>query len=167
MPGGYGAPPGGYGAPPGGYGAPPGGYGAPPGGYGAPPGGYGPLPGGYGAPREHEFSEGVNAVMQKAAFWSKGLAIVGFVTGALSFLQGNVVATAVQVSVGYFLFEAGRRFELVATTEGRDIHHTMDAIRKVGDAFTVKLIVLAIALGIVACGVIGFLVLFAVGGATR
>lgn len=64
-------------------------------------------------------------------------------------------------------FSAGQRFASVVDTEGRDVEHEMAAIRKLGQAFTIMLVILGIAFAIMACALIGIAVLLVATLASR
>lgn len=166
-----GAPPPGFGGPP--RGAPPAGGpppgGPPPGGHGSPPHPYGAqggagYPPGYGAHAapSYEFSALENQTIAKVALWAKGLGIVGMVAGAITLIQSNVFGAAAEIGIGYLFFNAGQRFSQVVTTQGSDIPHMMTALRRVGEAFTIKLVLIGLAIAIMLCALL-FIIAF-IGG---
>jgi hypothetical protein len=88
--------------------------------------------------------------------WAKGLGIVGFITGGIDLLQlkwGGLV----QIGIGALFFIAGQHFSKVVDTQGNDIHNMMQALDKVKVAFTIKLVIVGLALVLMLCAVIAVL----------
>lgn len=136
------------------------GYGAPPHGYGSPhdaTGGYG-APGPYGT---YEFNALENAILAKTASRAKQWGLISTIFGALQIVGScGMVAKpvlglllpegVVALVVGIVFMGVGSSLESVVRTQGSDIPHLMQAMQKLGSAFTVQVV----------CKVIG-VVLFA------
>jgi hypothetical protein len=152
--GGYGQPPGGggYGQPPGGgWGQPPGG--APPGGgpgWGQ-PGGGGGFGGGFGAGGSYEFSPHENQTVDKLALWSKALGIVLFVQAAFALFQVNILNVLINLVMGLMFFQGGLALSKVVSSQGNDLMHMMDALNKLGIAFLIRIILMALVGVILLC----------------
>ena len=112
-----------------------------------------------GAQHQCEAYAEENVTISKVAFWSKALGILGFVTGLLGFVNRGY-AGVVQIALGYLFLTAGQRFSTVVDTSGNDINNMMAAIRKLGEAFTIKLVILGLAFAMMACMLIAMLVMF-------
>jgi hypothetical protein len=142
---GYGPP--GWGPP--GYGPP--GYGPPGHGmHGHPPGPMhgGPMKG-YGAPGvHHEFGPEENATIGSTGTWARALGIVGFIEAGFDLLNGNVFGAGIALGIGYTFFQAGQSMRNVVATQGHDVHHLMRALQQIGSAFQVRIVVMAIAAGL-------------------
>lgn len=173
MQGGWQPPPGGggYGAPPGGggYGQPPPG-GAPPG-YGAPPpsmgfsqnpygtpqgmsGAPGMMPGSYG---NYEFNDTENSIIDKTAGRAKLWGTISTVVGVLQCLAScgavanptlasNLPTGIIAIVVGVTFMGVGNSLKMVVQTQGNDLMHMMQALQKIGSAFTVQIV----------CTIVGF-----------
>lgn len=136
-------------------------YNAPqPGQYMPPPGGGYPGPGGPSG-HDYEFNEAENAVISKAAFWSRLLGIFMIVTGAASLFNCNVVSFAINLAVGIAFLGAATSLKMVVNTQGNDIQHMMMALGKLRSAFKIRVIVVIVAVVLVflmlALGVVFFL----------
>ncbi|MEM6787229.1 MAG: hypothetical protein AAF928_00275 [Myxococcota bacterium] len=155
-PGGGGAPH--PGSPPPGWGgaAPPGG--APPG--GPPPGwGGGPVPGGGGfgyggAPPPgagYEFSPTENETIKKASLAGKVLAGAFALQALASLVGSNFLMVAIEAGLAAALFSSAKALDNVAESQGNDVMHLMEALRKTSTFFTIRIVLFCIALVLFLC----------------
>ena len=94
---------------------------------------------------EYEFTEPENRIIAKTALWSKILAIVMFVEAGVEILNSmNVVSAGIYVTVGVFYLLGGKALKNVVDTQGNDVTLMMSALKKLGIAFLIRIIVTAI-----------------------
>jgi hypothetical protein len=99
---------------------------------------------------EYEFKESENRIIGKTALWSKILAIVMFVEAGVEILNNfNVVSAGIYVVIGIFYLLGGKALKAVVDTEGSDVTLMMSALNKLGTAFLIRIIVTAIAAGLI------------------
>ncbi len=98
---------------------------------------------------DYEFDDAENAVISSAAYWAKLLGVFMIVTGAASLLSCNVVAFAIDLSVGITFRGAATSLSLVVNPQGNDIQHMMNALGKLRSAFKIRVIVVLVALVLV------------------
>ena len=147
MQGGWQPPPGG--APPG-YGAAPPSMGFAQNPYGAPQMGGAPgmMSGSYG---NYEFNDMENQIIDKTASRAKLWGIISTTIGALQVLQscGAVASPILAISlptgivmivVGVTFMGVGSSLKMVVQTQGNDLMHMMQALQKMGSAFTVQIV---------------------------
>ncbi len=114
------------------------------------------------APGEYEFTHLENQTVEKTASWAKILAIVLFVDGGLSVVGQDIVGAVVSIIVGLMFYNAAKHLKLVVDTEGNDVTNLMSALKKVNTAFTIRIVLMALAAGVLLiAGVILGLVLAA------
>ncbi len=105
----------------------------------------------------YEFNASENEVVARTARYARGWGIVSIVIGAfgilgsLQALGGNAAALAqlppgvANVVIGGFFISTARSLRSVVTTQGDDIAHLIEALRKLGLAFLIQLVVFALA----------------------
>lgn len=99
---------------------------------------------------EYEFSEAENGIIGKAGLWATILAIVMFVEAGVELLSNqNFISAGIYVTIGIFYLLGGKALKGVVNTEGSDVTLMMSALNKLGTAFLIRIIVTAIAGGII------------------
>lgn len=128
-------------------------YNAPqPQGWAGPPG-YGAQP--YAAMgREYEFNQQENAVIAQAAFWARLLGIFLIVTGAAGLLNCNVIQFAVNLAIAISFLGGATALNAVVNTQGNDIFNMMTALKKLGSAFKIRVIITLVAVALIAVGAV-------------
>lgn len=98
---------------------------------------------------QYEFSPTENATIGKAAVWARVLGIVMFVQAAVNLLSDfNVIGAGINVVVGIFYLLGGLALKQVVDTSGRDVTLMIGALRKLGNAFLTRIIVMLIGVGL-------------------
>jgi hypothetical protein len=99
---------------------------------------------------EYEFKESENRIIGKAALWAKILAIVMFVEAVVEILNSmNAVSAGIYVTVGIFYLLGAKALKGVVDTAGNDVTLMMSALKKLGIAFLIRIIVTAITAAII------------------
>jgi hypothetical protein len=115
---------------------------------GYPPG----YEGGYQAapqwPQQYEFTETENKTIERCAAWSKALAVFNFFSAALQLINFNIVGIAINIGIGLAFWKASKSLESVVETQGNDVQHLMDALKSLSSALLIRLILIAVACGI-------------------
>jgi hypothetical protein len=106
----------------------------------------------------YEFSPTENETIEKVGSWSKILGIIGFVHAGLSLIQGNIMGAGIEFAIAMMFFQAGGAFERVVQTQGDDMRLMMEALEKLGQVFTIRLVLFAIMVVIMICGMVFLLV---------
>jgi hypothetical protein len=112
---------------------------------------------------EYEFTESENRVIGKAGLWALVLAIVMFVEAGAELINSfNFLIVGVYVTIGLFYLLGGKALKAVVNTQGRDVSLMMSALKKLRIAFTIRVIVTAIAAAVLLTllgGVLVFVIL--------
>jgi hypothetical protein len=99
---------------------------------------------------EYEFSPSENRIIGKAALWAKILAIVMFVQAGVEILNSmNAVSAGIYVTVGIFYLLGAKALKGVVETAGNDVTLMMSALKRLGVAFLIRIIVTAITAAVI------------------
>ncbi len=109
---------------------------------------------GFGHPpvSEYEFSQVEEQTVGRAATWAKAVAILFFVQAAFSLIGFNLLAVAVDVAIGVSIWKGAKALSAVVDTQGNDVGHMMEAMSQLSTAFTIRLVIVGIALGLCVLG---------------
>jgi hypothetical protein len=99
-------------------------------------------------PAQYEFSEVENKTIERCAAWCKALAVLFFVQAGLQVINLNVIILGVDIVIGLMFWRASKSLSAVVETEGNDVRHLMDALKSISFAFLIRLIVVAVAVGL-------------------
>ena len=105
-------------------------------------------PGGY------EFTQLENQTIDKTATWCKYLAFIFFAQAALELIDLNVIGVGIDVAIGIAFFQGAKAMKSVVDTQGHDIPHMMEAMRKLATAVNIRIWVTIIAVVLIALVVI-------------
>lgn len=94
---------------------------------------------------EYEFDAAQNATIATAGLWARILGIALIVVGSASLINCNVISFALDLTVGIFLLGGASSLYAVVNTQGADVMNMMQALRKLGTAFKVRVIFTLIA----------------------
>ncbi len=111
----------------------------------APPGypqpGFAPSPG-------YEFSAVENTTIGRTATWAKAVGVFFFIQAALGLLDFNIIGIAIDLAIGLALWKGGKSMQGVVDTQGNDVPQMMEALEQMSSAFTIRLVLVGIAVGI-------------------
>jgi len=108
-------------------------------------------------PENYEFSSSENLTIERTARFARAFGVVSAVIGVLATLDvvltmaknsaraAELPQTLAAVLVGVIFVRVAAALQLVVNTEGNDVQHMMEAVKKLGDAFLIQLAVTAIA----------------------
>ena len=108
-------------------------------------------------PDNYEFTSAENLTIERTAKFAKAFGIISVVIGVLATLDVGLTMssnparaaelpnTLAAVIIGVIFVRVAAALQLVVDTEGNDVKHMMEAVKKLGDAFLVQLAVTAIA----------------------
>ena len=99
-------------------------------------------------PPQYEFSEVENKTVERAAAWTKALAVLFFVQAGLQVINLNIIFIAIDIGIGIAFWRASKSLASVVETEGNDVKHLMDALKSLSGAFMIRLVLVAVGLGI-------------------
>ena len=93
----------------------------------------------------YEFTVSQNAVIQKTATYAKVWGIFSIVLGAMQVVVGLsggglLLAGIVSIVIGTVFIGVARSLKAVVVTDGNDIDHMMDALRKLGNAVLIPVL---------------------------
>lgn len=111
----------------------------------APPAGYGAAP-----TSGYEFSGVENKTIGRCATWAKAVGILFFVQAGLAVLDFNIVSIAIDLAIGLAMWKGGKALQSVVETQGNDVFQMMEALNQLSSAFTIRLVIVGIAFGIMA-----------------
>ncbi len=97
-----------------------------------------------GTSGEYEFTTLENQTVDKAATWTKILAIVMIIDGGLALFGCNIIGAAIKIAIGVYFLNAAKALKAVVDTEGSDVTNMMTALDKIGSAFIVRIWVMVI-----------------------
>ncbi|PSO49628.1 MAG: hypothetical protein BRC33_06305 [Cyanobacteria bacterium SW_9_44_58] len=115
-------------------------------------------------PREYEFDESQNELIQGLASTMKfvgyfliAVGILVAISGIFTIAQGGfsgLVQGIVQAIIGFWTIQAAKSFQLIVDTEGRDIENLMGALGELRKLYRLQYWILMIALVFVVIGLI-------------
>lgn len=117
---------------------------------------------GFGQPpvSEYEFSAVEEQTVGRAATWAKAVAILFFIQAAFSLIGFNILAVAIDVAIGMSIWKGSKALSAVVDTQGNDVGHMMEAMSQLSTAFTIRLVIVGIVLGLCVLAAILGLVVF-------
>ena len=104
---------------------------------------------------DYEFSAAENLVVSKTALWAKVLGGVLIAEGAFKLLQiadnpvGTVISLVLALVIGLAFISGGSGLSRVVKTEGDDVAHLMEGLTQLTRAFTIRIVIMVIALALI------------------
>lgn len=108
-------------------------------------------------PDNYEFSSSENLTIERTARFARAFGVISAILGVLASLDvvlsmaansaraAELPQSLAAIIVGVIFVRVAAALQLVVNTEGNDVQHMMEAVKKLGDAFLIQLAVMAIA----------------------
>ncbi len=108
-------------------------------------------------PENYEFNSSENLTIERTARFVRAFGVISAILGVLASLDialslsansaraAELPQSLAAIIVGVIFVRVAGALQLVVNTEGNDVQHMMEAIKKLGDAFLIQLAVMAIA----------------------
>ena len=93
----------------------------------------------------YEFTEQENVTVERAAAWAKGLGLLMFVQCGLQLINLNVIGVLLYVVLGVLFWRGGAALTKVVETQGNDVGHLLEAMRQLGQALLLRIVVVSAA----------------------
>ncbi len=110
------------------------------------------------SPPAYEFSKTENTTISRAAKWAKGLAVMFFITTAVQVVNLNILGILVDLAIGVTFWKGANLLDAVVTTEDDDVPNMIGALEQLQTAFTIRIIITAIAAAIGLVVSVGFFI---------
>lgn len=106
----------------------------------------------------YEFSKTENATISRTSRWAKALAVMFFITTAVQVINLNILGILVDLAIGVTFWRGAFLLDTVVRTEDDDVPNMMGALQQLQTAFTIRIILTAIAAAIAVVVSVGFFV---------
>ena len=110
------------------------------------------------APPAYEFSKTENATISRTSKWAKALAIMFFITTAVQVVNLNILGILVDLAIGVTFWKGANLLDAVVTTEDDDVPNMIGALEQLQTAFTIRIIITAVAAAIGLVVSVGFFI---------
>ncbi len=101
-----------------------------------------------GPPAAYEFSKTENATISRTAKWAKAVAVMFFITTAVQVVNLNILGILVDLAIGVTFWKGATLLDAVVNTEGDDVPNMLGALDQLQTAFTIRILITAIAAAI-------------------
>lgn len=109
-------------------------------------------------PPAYEFSKTENATIARTSKWAKALAIMFFITTAVQVVNLNILGILVDLAIGVTFWKGANLLDAVVTTEDDDVPNMIGALEQLQTAFTIRIIITAVAAAIGLVVSVGFFI---------
>lgn len=110
------------------------------------------------APAAYEFSKTENATIARTSKWAKALAVMFFITTAVQVVNLNILGILVDLAIGVTFWKGANLLDAVVTTEDDDLPNMIGALEQLQTAFTIRIIITAVAAAIGLVVSVGFFI---------
>lgn len=110
------------------------------------------------APASYEFSKTENATIARTAKWAKALSVMFFISTCVQVVNLNILGILVDLAIGVTFWKGATLLDAVVTTEDDDVPNMLGALTQLQTAFTIRIIITAIAAAIGLVVSVGFFV---------
>jgi hypothetical protein len=110
------------------------------------------------APPAYEFSKTENATISRTSKWAKAVAVMFFITTAVQVVNLNILGILVDLAIGVTFWKAANLLDAVVSTEDDDVPNMIGALEQLQTAFTIRIIITAIAAAIGLVVSVGFFI---------
>lgn len=110
------------------------------------------------APASYEFSTTENATISRTAKWAKALSVMFFISTCVQVVNLNILGILVDLAIGVTFWKGATLLDAVVTTEDDDVPNMLGALTQLQTAFTIRIIITAIAAAIGLVVSVGFFV---------
>ncbi|MBV1859173.1 MAG: hypothetical protein KUG77_12235 [Nannocystaceae bacterium] len=110
------------------------------------------------APPSYEFSKTENSTISRTATWAKALSVMFFITTCVQVVNLNILGILVDLAIGITFWKAATLLDSVVNTEDDDVPNMLGALAQLQTAFTIRIIITAIAAAIGLVVSVGFFV---------
>lgn len=110
------------------------------------------------APASYEFSKTENATISRTATWAKALSVMFFVSTAVQVFNLNILGILVDLAIGVTFWKGATLLDSVVNTEDDDVPNMLGALGQLQTAFTIRIIITAVAAAIGLMVSVGFFI---------
>lgn len=110
------------------------------------------------APPSYEFSKTENSTISRCATWAKALSVMFFLSTAVQVFNLNILGILVDLAIGITFWKGANLLDLVVDTEDDDVTNMLGALAQLQTAFTIRIMVTAIAAAIGLMVSVGFFI---------
>ncbi len=110
------------------------------------------------APPAYEFSKTENSTISRCATWAKALSVMFFLSTAVQVFNLNILGILVDLAIGVTFWKGANLLDSVVDTEGDDVTNMLGALGQLQTAFTIRIIITAIAAAIGLMVSVGFFI---------
>ncbi len=110
------------------------------------------------APPPYEFSKTENSTISRCATWAKALSVMFFISTCVQVVNLNILGILVDLAIGVTFWKGANLLDTVVGTEDDDVPTMLGALVQLQTAFTIRIIITAIAAAIALVVSVGFFV---------
>lgn len=111
-----------------------------------------------GPPPAYEFTNTENKTISRAATWAKAVAVMFFINTAVQVINLNILGILVNLAIGVTFWKGANLLDAVVHTEDDDVPNMLGALEQLQTAFTIRIIITAVAAAIGLVVAVGFFV---------
>ena len=101
-----------------------------------------------GPPPAYEFTKTENATISRTATWAKAVAVMFFINTFVQVVNLNILSILVNLAIGITFWKGANLLDAVVDTEDDDVPNMLGALEQLQTAFTIRIIITAVAAAI-------------------